>query len=140
MSGIKDCPFCDPGQRILKSNDSAYILLSNPRLMPGHFLTIPKRHVEDPRKLTGEELKDIFELIFFVENKILGKLGTGCDIRQNYRPFLKQGRVKIDHVHFHIMPRSFEDELYKMVMKHETDMFKDLAKGEHDKIAALLEE
>ena len=43
-------------------------------------------------------------------------------------------------VNYHIMPRDFEDELYKKVEKHETDMFKDLSAIEHEKIIKILKE
>lgn len=139
MSDKRNCPFCEPVQRILKSNASAYVLLSNPRKIPGHFLVIPKRHVEKPWELTKEELADIFELIFFVEGKIIGKLGEGCDIRQHYRPFQKQGWIKVDHVHFHVIPRNWKDEIYQNVEKHDTEMFQDMPPDEHDSVAAILE-
>ncbi len=114
------------------------VILSNPRKMPGHFLVIPKRHIEKPWELRPDELSDIFELIFFIEKKIIGKLGEGCDIRQNYRPFLKQSRLKVDHVHFHIYPRYFEDYLYKVSEQFETDLFTDLDESDQEEIAKLL--
>jgi diadenosine tetraphosphate (Ap4A) HIT family hydrolase len=133
-----DCPFCDSKGRVLKENEHAKVILSNPRKVPGHFLVIPRRHVEKPWELRSAELEDIFKLIFFVEKRILGKLGTGVDIRQNYRPFLQQGRLKVDHVHFHVIPRSLEDYLYQVSEKFETDLFADLDDLEHDEVAKLL--
>lgn len=134
----KDCPFCQSKDRVLRENDAAYIILSNPRKVPGHFLVIPKRHVEKPWELTHEELADIFDLIFYIEKKIIGKLGEGCDIRQNYRPFMPQNRLKKDHVHFHVYPRSLNDYLYKVAEIYETDLFADLDPLEHDEVAKLL--
>src|SRR5215471_15673122 len=131
----KDCPFCNPNDRVLKENASAIVILSNPRKVPGHFLIVPKRHVEKPWDLTNEELMHIFELIFFIEKKIIGKLGDGCDIRQNYRPFQPQSRLKKDHVHFHVIPRSLYDYIYKVSEKYETDLFADLDDLERDEVA-----
>ncbi len=133
-----NCPFCHPKDRILKENDTAIVLLSNPRKVPGHFLVIPKRHIEEPWHLTAAELQDIFKLIFLVEQRVLGKLGTGVDIRQNYRPFMKQGRLKVDHVHFHVYPRSDEDYLYKVSEQYETDLFADLDDLERKEVEKLL--
>ena len=48
MNKDKKCPFCDPKDRILKSNKTAQALLSSPRKTAGHFLVMPKRHVEKP--------------------------------------------------------------------------------------------
>lgn len=105
--------------------------------MPGHTLITPKRHVEKPWELTDDELLSIFELIYFAQRQLAKEFSQGCDVRQNYRPFLQQSRLKVDHVHFHVMPRDFEDELYQKVEKHETDMFKDITPEEHDKIAKI---
>ncbi len=44
------CPFCDIEQnnshRSVIDGDLISVILSNPRLMPGHALVIPKRHIE----------------------------------------------------------------------------------------------
>lgn len=133
-----NCPFCHPKDRVLKENGHASVILSNPRKVPGHFLVIPKRHVEQPWDLQPEELQSIFELIFFVEQRIVGKLGDGVDIKQNYRPFMKQGRLKVDHVHFHVYPRSWEDYLFQMSEKYETDLFVDLDDLERKEVEKLL--
>ncbi len=134
-----NCPFCEPQARVLRENDNAIVILSNPRKVPGHFLALPKRHVEKPWDLKPQELQSIFELIFFVEQKILGKLGDGVDIKQNYRPFLKQGRLKVDHVHFHVYPRSMEDYLYQVSEKYETDLFAELDDLERKEVEKLLQ-
>lgn len=138
MAKVNDCPFCNLKERVLKQNKTAQTFLSNPRKVPGHFLVTPKRHVEKPWELTGKELKDIFEIIFFIEQKLIGKLGDGVDIRQNYRPFMKQSRLKKDHVHFHVYPRYLEDYLYKVSEKFETDLFTDLDDSEQSEFAKLL--
>ena len=138
MSTKTDCPFCG-GERVLKSNEHAQVILSNPRKVPGHFLVIPKRHVEQPWDLTKNELADIFDLIFFIEQKIIGKLGDGCDVRQNYRPFLRQGELKVNHVHFHVIPRSLDDYIYQISEKYDAELFADLDKTEAREVAKLLQ-
>jgi ATP adenylyltransferase len=135
---VEDCPFCDLKEHSLRENEYARVILSNPRKIPGHLLVIPKRHMEKPWELTSEELVGVFELIFFVEKKLIGKLGEGCDIRQNYRPFLPQTRLKKDHLHFHVYPRSLNDYLYKVAEVYETDLFADLDDMERDAVARLL--
>lgn len=135
---MRDCPFCNIGDRILKENEGAVLFLSNPRKVPGHFLVSPKRHVEKPWEISEDELKAIFELVYFVQRRIVGTLAKGCDVRQNYRPFMQQSRYKVDHVHYHILPRDFQDNLYDQVEKFETPMFEDLSDEEHDRIAKIL--
>jgi|SRR6185369_12098644 len=132
------CPFCNPTDRIIKENESAVVILSNPRKVPGHTLVIPKRHVEQPWLLTPKELQDVFELIFFVEQRVIGKLGEGVDIRQSYRPFKRQDDLKKNHVLFHVIPRSKDDYLYTTAEKFERDLFAELDTLEHDEVVKLL--
>ena len=139
MSTKTDCPFCNAGERALKENATAQVLLSDPRKVPGHFLVVPKRHAEKPWELKPAELQDIFELIFFIEQKIIGKLGDGCDVRQNYRPFMRQSKLKVDHVHFHVIPRYLEDYIYSVSEKYETDLFADLDEKEAAEVAKLIQ-
>ncbi|HEX3568925.1 MAG TPA: HIT domain-containing protein [Candidatus Saccharimonadales bacterium] len=137
---MEGCPFCEINRtrnRIVHETEHSLTLLSNPRLMPGHALVIPKRHVEKPWELEDAELTDIFHEMWRVEQKLLEtKLATGVDIRQNYRPFLVQGRLKVNHLHFHVLPRTNEDELYETSMRFE--QFHDLSDTERDHITNLL--
>ena len=138
MTNVTSCPFCNPVERVLKENEHAQVFLSNPRKVAGHFLVVPKRHVEKPWELTDVELRDIFDLIFFIEQKIIGKLGDGCDIRQNYRPFLKQDALKINHLTFHIIPRSLDDYLHTVSEQYEDGLFAELDDMERNAVAKLL--
>ena len=121
-------------------NDLAYVLLSNPRRVAGHFLVIPKRHVEVPTDITDEEVMAIFKLIRFVQGKILSKLSQGVRVQQNYMPFVPDSKYKVAHTHYHVIPRDFKDKIYELVDIHDTQLFEDLSPEEHDKIAKLLYE
>ena len=140
MSETGICPFCEPGERILRQNELAHVVLSDPHKVPGHLLVLPNRHVEKPWELTHQELLSIFDLIFELEQKLLGKLGDGFDVRQNYRPFMSQSRLKVNHVHFHVIPRSNEDYIYQISEKYDTDLFADLDDMERDAVTDLLKE
>ena len=135
---MKDCPFCGlagrEGQWLLFEGERAIVFLSNPRLMAGHTLVVPKRHVEKPWELAWEERREIFELLDRFEQKILSSLAPGCDVRQNYRPFIPQGRIKVDHVHYHLLPRWPEDELYQKSMKFEVELWTDLIASEQNEM------
>ena len=134
-----DCPFCELSDKIIKSNEHAVLILSNPRKVPGHCLVTPKRHVEQPWELTSEELKDIFALVWETEKKLIAAgLGDGVDVRQNYRPFLTQSKLKVNHVHFHVIPRALEDYIYQISEKYDTELFADLDKKEATEVAKLL--
>ncbi|MBP9853172.1 MAG: adenylyltransferase [Patescibacteria group bacterium] len=132
------CPFCLDDERIVRENELAKVILSNPRKTAGHMLVIPKRHIEQPWELSSEELSAVFELIFAVQKKVIGILGDGCDIRQNYRPFMSQSRLKVDHVHFHVIPRSFEGYIYQVSEKYETDLFTELGQDEQQQVMELV--
>ena len=138
MTEEKTCPFCDCDERILKENELAQVILSDPHKVPGHLLVLPKRHVEEPWELTSQELTSIFELIFLIEKKLIGKLGEGFDIRQNYRPFMPADSFKVQHVHFHVIPRSQDDYIYKVSEQYENDLFVELDDMERDAVTDLL--
>ncbi|MEK7188111.1 MAG: HIT family protein [Patescibacteria group bacterium] len=134
-----DCPFCDldlTRTRILKEGALAYVCLSNPRLMSGHLLVIPKRHLEKLSETTEAERKEIMELLIEFEEKTLKHIAPGCDIRQNYRPFIPQGRVKVSHLHFHLHPREANDPLHKKTQI--SDLWEDLSQEEIEKSSQLL--
>ena len=130
-----DCPFCqiisnDQKERVLDENEMAVVILSNPRLMPGHILVIPKKHVERLSQLAALERSGLLEMAIKWQELIIEKLAPGCDLRQNYRPFIPSGRIKVNHLHFHLLPRSLEDELYRKSMTYEKELFQDLTSSE----------
>ena len=133
-----NCPFCNPTERVLKENEHAYVILSNPRRVEGHFLVIPKRHVEDPTDITDQEIVDIFQLVRFVQSRILGVLGDGTNVRQNYAPYLPDDKYKVAHMHYHVLPRSNQDKIWRLVDVHDKQLFEDLSDEEHDRVARLL--
>lgn len=137
------CPFCEivknSKERVLAEGAHVVVVLSNPRLVAGHLLVIPKRHVLKLQELSVEEQKELFNTVLAWQEKIVQKLATGCDIRQNYRPFIKQNDLKIDHAHVHLTPRESEDELYQKSMKFEKEFFVPLAEDEQQKVSSILQ-
>ncbi len=137
MSSIEECPFCNLDERVLVENEHANLFLSNPRKVEGHVLITPDRHVEEPWELTDEELIAVFGLIKVAQHKLIAEFGGGVDVKQNYRPFQKQGRVKVDHVHYHVYPRTDNDMLYREVEHRETPLFTALSEDERTRISQL---
>lgn len=136
-----DCPFCNINKektRTIKQGKHANVIFSNPRLMPGHLLVVPKRHVEKLSELKQVEKKELLDLVIEFQEKILKNIAGGCDIRQNYRPFQKQSDLKVHHLHIHLQPRKFKDNLYKKCQIFETDIFKKLSGKELEKVAQSL--
>ena len=138
---MRECPFCKIStekSRMIKETEFSRVIFSNPRLMLGHLLVVPKRHVEKLSELSEEERNDIWDLVSKFQEKILKNISSGCDIRQNYRPFQKEGKLKVHHLHFHLQPRELFDELYEKCQKYETKIFKNLSQKEIDKVLRFL--
>jgi len=136
-----DCPFCNINKektRIIKEGKNVFVVFSNPRLVKGHLLVIPKRHVVKISELNAKEKKELFDTVIEFQEKILKKISSGCDIRQNYRPFQKQTGLKVDHLHIHLLPREFEDELYQKCQINEKRIFSNLEEEEIKRISDLL--
>lgn len=124
----ENCPFCKINlekTRVISESKNILVLLSNPALYRGHCLVVPKRHLENIKELNNNEKKEIFLELIKVEDLLLKKF-SGVDIRQNFRPFLSQGRLKVDHLYFHLIPREFEDVIYTKSQIFEKEIFKDL--------------
>jgi diadenosine tetraphosphate (Ap4A) HIT family hydrolase len=139
MTETTSCPFCNPFEPIAKENELAKVVLSDPHKVPGHVLVMPKRHVEKLEELKPEELIAIFELISFVGQRFIGNLGEGFDIRQSYRPYLKQDKLKLNHVTFHILPRSMDDYLHQVSGHYEDGLYAELDDTEREAVAKLLD-
>jgi len=136
-----DCPFCHINEektRLIKNGKNIFVIFSNPGLMEGHLLVIPKRHVEKLSELSKDEKEELFNLVIEYQEKILKNIAPGCDIRQHYRPFLKQSKSKVNHLHIHLQPRKFDDELYKKCQIYHEDVFKELIEEEVNRISKLL--
>jgi histidine triad (HIT) family protein len=135
MSDEKKCVFCDIKEsintRIIEETKNTYTILSNPALMKGHCLVIPKKHVESLSELNDDVRQELFEQVVRMQSLLIRKF-MGCDIRQNYRPFQKQDDLKINHLYIHLQPRELYDELYEKCMIYEKDVFKKLSQEQLD--------
>ena len=136
-----DCPFCEiiekNTERIIRQTEHTFTVLSDPRLMPGHLLVIPKRHIQRLSELDEQERVEMLDEVAILEDIILNNVAPGCDISQHFRPFIPQGRLKVDHLHIHLRPRAFEDELYKKVQIYEKEVFQELPADEFQKYKTL---
>ncbi len=135
-----DCRFCAKADKALRHNDLAMVFLSDPHKVPGHVLVMPKRHIEKPWELSPQELQACFDLIFLIEQRFMGKLGDGFDIRQSYWPFKEQDNLKAKHILFHVIPRAEGDYLFKVAEgQNPEDLYADLDQVEGDAVARLLQ-
>ena len=136
---MSDCPFCEVSERVIKKNEHAIVILSNPRKVPGHALVIPKRHVEEPWQLSDAERLSVFELLDWTSQKLItAKLGDGVDVRQNFRPFAQKGKLGVRHIHFHAVPRAKDDYIYQVSEKYDAELFAELDVTEAREVRNLL--
>lgn len=138
---MSTCPFCDLSNQkrlILQETGLSYVFLSNPRLMPGHTLITPKRHVERLGQLQIQEQLDIARLTVIWQEKLLKAGAVGCDIRQNYRPFIPDNGLKVGHLHIHLQPRDLNDELFRESQEKELGLFQPLSDEEAESWAKKL--
>ena len=133
------CSFCDFNEdRKLKESKHAFVIFSNPRLMPGHLLVVSKRHIQRLSQMTKDERGEVLDFVTEFEEKILAKLSKGCDIRQNFKPYVENSRTHVNHFHFHLHPREFDDELHEKTDLYIKPLYKDLPKEEKERLFKLL--
>ena len=134
MPEQKSCPFCQVDvlrNRMLWQNRWVFVVLSNPNLMPGHLLVIPKRHAASFSELPILLRFYLFWVAMHFQKKVIREcsrflgMPVGCDLAQHDRSFLTANGISVpDHLHFHVRPRTLNDELYQVSQIHETPLFK----------------
>lgn len=141
MMSSSECNFCEPSsfsERMISSNEHAISLLSSPRLVTGHSLVIPKRHSESLDDLSSDEVQAIHELISPIYRRLLGTIALGVDVWQKTRPSIDQDGVKMNHVHFHILPSNPGEEAYTEALRWSRDKFEPLSLNEQDAMLDIL--
>lgn len=136
-----DCPFCHIKEqmkhRTLEEREHVFVILSDPRLVEGHTLVVPKRHVEYAFQMNSAERKELFDTLLAWQERIMKRYSQGCDIMQNCRPYQPQDWIKQYHVHFHLQPRFPEDEIWKKLTSPARGMFQPLPDDECEKFMSL---
>lgn len=116
------CAFCEivagrKKQHIVAEDAHTLAILDHMPLVPGHTLVIPKKHYASIMEMPKEELCSLILHVAKMEKAVLKATGAGgADIRQHYRPFLAESELKVNHVHFHVIPRNLDDEMYKNLL------------------------
>jgi diadenosine tetraphosphate (Ap4A) HIT family hydrolase len=148
---MSDCAFCNmeelQGDRILQRNETNYVILSSPYLVWGHTLVIPRRHVATFTQLPGPEFYALMEVVKEWQERLKAaftqhwRVIAGCDFSQHDRLFMKPSEISVpQHLHCHLRPRRYCDELYWNVQRHETPLFRQqqLAQETIEELKALL--
>ncbi len=109
------CPFCNPkesGNTIIAENEYAYVIHDKHPIVEGHLLVIPKRHYETIVEMDEKTLCGTMLLVREMEKRLMERVGVkGLTLRQNWHPFLKEDELVVRHVHFHIIPREYNDKM-----------------------------
>ena len=136
-----NCVFCEVAEgkahrALLGENKHALAVLDSYPILEGHSLVIPRKHHKSLWDIPKGELNAIFDLIIETEKMLLENLPCeGVDLRQHYRPFIPEGRLVKQHVHFHLIPRKSWDELFKKAGTKETELRTEPKQKELDKLA-----
>ncbi len=109
---MAECVFCDiiagniPAAKLIETDKVLSFLDISP-VNPGHALVVPKRHVASLLDLTQDELHVAIFIAKRVAGAVLEATGSAAfNILQNDGQAAGQ---LIDHVHFHVIPRSPDD-------------------------------
>ena len=100
-----DCIFCKIINGEIPSNvlyeDKKYLaILDLDQSYLAHCIIFPKEHIEDYTMLSGENLKEMFEIAKNVSQKIMKVFSiSGVSFTFNYGSL-----QEIKHVHLHILP------------------------------------
>ena len=64
--------------------------------------------------MPDEVLFDVIKTVKLMEKRLIQRLKVeGMDFRENYRPFVPESNLRKAHIHFHIIPRTFKDMIYR---------------------------
>jgi len=108
-----NCRFClGDNDIIVREGENIKTILSNPYLIKGHSLVMPKIHRERLSMYPSKVYSELMNEVVYIQELLMEKLNAlGCDIKSNYRPFLPESDLKVDHLHFHIIPLFPNDKL-----------------------------
>lgn len=113
----KDCIFCKivdreiPSKIFFENNHSLAFLDISP-ISKGHTIVIPKNHYFTLEDIPDHELIEVIQVVKKIAMIINKKLQIdGYNVLQNN--FAAAGQV-IKHFHFHIIPRIFDDNRFRL--------------------------
>ena len=112
---MENCIFCElkkHKEHIIYEDEFIYVIHDKYQVVEGHLLVIPKKHYENIMEMPDEELSDLIKIVKKMQLLLMEKMEVkGFTIKQNWQPFIKNNHLVIHHVHFHIVPRYFNDKL-----------------------------
>jgi len=113
----ENCIFCkiikrEIPSKIVFENDLNLAFLDISPISKGHTIVIPKNHYFTLEDIPDHELTETFKVVKKISMRIHQNLQiNGYNILQNN--FAAAGQV-INHFHIHIIPRSFDDDKFRV--------------------------
>lgn len=117
-----DCLFCkivkkEIPSKILYENEHTLAFLDIFPIAEGHSIIIPKNHHENLEMIPHHELNETIRTTKLMAKKIRKRLNIdGYNILQNN---FKAAGQEIEHFHIHIIPRSIDDNKFKLKIPRE---------------------
>lgn len=98
---LNGCPFCKlTSEEILEENNSGVVILARAPYIKDHLLVLPKKHIANMSELTNKERAELFELVFWAQDRIE-------KIYHNFSTLYREGEKigkSMPHAHFNIIP------------------------------------
>lgn len=99
-----------PASIVYEDDDHLAFLDISP-IEKGHTLVIPKKHATTIMDMSEEEYLELQKVVLKIAKHYEQVLGCGINILQNNKAISGQ---EVMHVHFHIVPRREEKQIYNM--------------------------
>ena len=125
----KNCIFCqivnkEVASKIIYENEYNIAFLDIFPIGEGHTIVIPKKHYNNIEVIPEKELIEIIKTVKYLSKLLHDKLNfDGYNILQNN--FRAAGQV-VQHFHFHIIPRNFNDSRFRLAIPREKASDNDL--------------
>ncbi len=107
-----NCVFCkivagEIPAKVIMQNEKAMALLDAFPLAAGHSLVIPKSHYAKVQKMSEQDAKAVFEIVW----KLVGAVETGSEVNASTIAIHNGSEAgqEVPHVHVHIVPRKRGD-------------------------------
>ena len=114
---IENCTFCQIIEKTISSKiiyENEYVIgfLDIFPISKGHLIITPKSHYQSIEDIPEDDLVEVFKIVKMCAKLLHEKLNIdGYNILQNN--FRAAGQV-IDHFHVHIIPRSINDDKFRL--------------------------
>ncbi|MFH0873466.1 MAG: HIT domain-containing protein [Candidatus Komeilibacteria bacterium] len=124
-----NCQFCPAASASFRTQiilETPYAIAIHPRrpLSPGHTIVFPKVHRRSVLEMTDSDLVGLFKLMKKIEKSLTKVYKT--DSFNLFTNIGKEAGQSIPHVHFHIVPRSANEQTNPFKILNNRKLYKAL--------------